>query len=93
MVTTKSHADLLLEFADLEDSDDEIWIDLEDIFEVAAMAPQPVVPVREDTEPVAFFAAHEPGDDSSPSRQSGPVQGPRGSLIEEETKPVPPPEP
>ena len=83
---------LALEFADLDDDDDGIWIDLDGLFDAPAKAPQPLVPAgHEETEPVAFFAANDDGEES-PARQSGPALGPRASIVDEETKPVPPPD-
>ena len=84
---------LALEFADLDDDADEIWIELDGMFDEPPKALAPLAPAGfEETEPVAFFAANA-DDDSTPSRKSGPGLGLRASVVDEETKPVPPPEP
>lgn len=84
---------LALEFADLDDDADEIWIELDGLFDEPVKAPLRLAPAGiEETEPVAFFAANDDGD-STPSRKSGPGLGLRASVVDEETKPVPPPEP
>lgn len=81
--------DLALEFADLDDEADCLWIDLEGIVEREVSEPSPLVFREEPGEPVAFFSeTSEPG----PVRQSVAVAGPPSSLIEEQTRPVPAPD-
>jgi len=86
------HAALALEFADLDEDEDRIWIDLE---EVLGPSPHeagglPALLVLEESEPVAFFA--EMSDPGPVRPESVVAAGPRASVIEEQTKPVPPPD-
>lgn len=86
------HAALALEFADLDEDEDRIWIDLEGLCGPAPtdMAPSPMLLVLEESEPVAFFA--EMSDPGPVRPESVLGAAPRASLIDEQTKPVPPPD-
>jgi hypothetical protein len=85
------HAVLALEFADLDEDEDRIWLDLTDACGPAEADALPELLVLEDSgEPVAFFA--ETSDVGPVRPESVLGAGPRASLIEEQTKPVPPPD-